>query len=121
MSLRRDFDSPSLHDSKQRDIELLEDLSPMRGLSCDEDPGISEKIDHFLSDMARAVIHQSEAIVISKLIETSRIAKNGKEHDADILTENFRRVSGVVRAFTMKSVRKPVSRFFNRSPMAGKS
>jgi hypothetical protein len=119
--LRHDFDSPLFHDSKQRDIELLEDLSRMRGSSCDEDPGIPEKIDHLLSDMARAVIHQSEGIFTSKLIETSRIAENGKEHDADILTQNFRRVSGVVRAFTMKSVRKSASRFFNRSPMAGKS
>jgi hypothetical protein len=64
------FTAPSLRDSKQRDVKLVENLSGMRGSSCDEDSRISKKTSHLLTGMMSAMIHQQEGIFISKLIET---------------------------------------------------
>jgi hypothetical protein len=52
----------------------------MKRPSCDEDPDIPKKTDNLRTDMSPALTYQSDGIFISKLIETSRIAKIEKTH-----------------------------------------
>jgi hypothetical protein len=67
--------APSFHDSKQRAVELLEDLSRMRSTSCDEDPVVLKNTANLLSERARALIYREDRIFVSKLIETSQIVR----------------------------------------------
>jgi hypothetical protein len=51
---------------------------------------VTGRFDNLLIDIARAIIHQQDGIFANKLIETSHFIKIGKEHHADVLTENVR-------------------------------
>jgi hypothetical protein len=55
-----------LQDSKQRYIEFLEDMSQMGRLSSDEDLGIPKNTDTLITDIALALIHQSDGISATK-------------------------------------------------------
>jgi hypothetical protein len=108
----------SIHDSKQRNIESLEDSNRIKRSSCDVDPDISKMTDNLLTNMDRAIVHQRDGIFVSKLIGTSQIAKIGKMNHVDILTPNFPFANGFARAFYMKSAQEPSSRFVNFCPIA---
>jgi hypothetical protein len=82
--------SLSLHGSKHRGIELLEDLSRTRRSSCDEEPDISKKSKNLHTGMAREVIHQEDGISVSTKIKISQIATIGKGDHAVILTQHRR-------------------------------
>jgi hypothetical protein len=60
--------APSLHDSKQRDMVLPEDLSRIKRPSPDQGSGIPKKADNLFMDVTAAVIHQEDGILVSKFV-----------------------------------------------------
>jgi hypothetical protein len=82
--------APSLGNSKQRDIELLEGLSRMKCLSSGAAPGVLEKTDNSLTNMGRATVHQYDGIFDGKFLETTQLVEIGQEHRLDVLSNNLR-------------------------------
>jgi hypothetical protein len=79
----------SFQDSKQTDIELLEDVRRMRCQGYDSDLGIPQKTENLFAGVARAVIYQSDGIFVGKFLKTSQPIEIGQKHRADILKDNF--------------------------------
>jgi hypothetical protein len=79
----------SFQDSKQTDIELREEVRRMRCPSCDADSDIPQKTENLFADVARAVFHQSDGIVVGKFLRTSQLVQIRKEHRVDMVEENI--------------------------------